>query len=270
MRKVLSRYPKAEIATLPRACFEGRIITIQNEGDAEKAVDYLLSRSILGFDTETKPNFTPGKLNAVALLQVCDGETCFLFRLNQIGLPDCVVRLLSDQEVLKIGLSWHDDIRMLHHRREFQSGTFVELQSLVREFGIMDMSLQKLYANIFGQKISKSQQLSNWEADVLKDPQKTYAATDAWACVMLYQELQRMKEEGYELEVVPEPEGASPQPTPEGGKVSPQPSSNGKGVSSQRSHKEKGDAEGGCRRKPYKRKKKKTETKKKVNNTEQA
>lgn len=215
MKRILSRFPKTEIGNLPRVCFEGRIITVQSEEEAEKAVDYLLSRSILGFDTETKPNFTSGHLNAVALLQVCDGETCVLFRLNQIGLPDSVVRLLTDRKVLKIGLSWHDDLRMLHHRREFEPGTFVELQTMAAEYGIKDMSLQKLYANIFGQKISKSQQLSNWETDVLKEQQKLYAATDAWACVMLYQELVRLKKEGFELEIVPEPEPPQPKQTSE-------------------------------------------------------
>ena len=64
------------------------------------------------------------------------------------------------------------------------------------------MSLQKLFANFFGQKISKRDQLTNWEADVLKDNQKLYAATDAWACIMLYDELQRLKDTGdYELKI---------------------------------------------------------------------
>ena len=59
-----------------------------------------------------------------------------------------------------------------------------------------DMSLQKLYANFFGQRISKRQQLTNWEADVLTDKQKLYAATDAWACIMLYEELMRLEQMG--------------------------------------------------------------------------
>ena len=61
------------------------------------------------------------------------------------------------------------------------------------EIGVEDRSLQKLYANFFGQKISKSQQLSNWENDVLLEKQKVYAATDAWACIQLYEELIRLE-----------------------------------------------------------------------------
>ena len=78
------------------------------------------------------------------------------------------------------------------------------------ELGIKDMSLAKLYANLFHQRISKREQLSNWEADVLTDKQKLYGATDAWACIQLYEEYVRLKESNdYFLEFVPEPEPAA-------------------------------------------------------------
>ena len=206
MKKIYSKFDKQRISKLPQVLFDGRIETILSEAQAEKAVDYLLQQDIIGFDTETKPTFKAGHQNDVALLQVSCNEISFLFRLNYIGMPECILHLLSDSSNIKVGLSWHDDLRMLQRRAEFIPGEFVELQDMVNEFGIKDKSLQKLYANIFGQKISKSQRLSNWEADVISEPQKLYAATDAWACVMLYQELLRLKEEGYDLEIVPEPE----------------------------------------------------------------
>ena len=49
---------------------------------------------------------------------------------------------------------------------------------------------------LFGQKISKSQQLSNWEAEQLTQPQQLYAATDAWACLTIYNRLQELKQTG--------------------------------------------------------------------------
>lgn len=209
MKKIYSRFDKQRIPKLPLAQFEGRIETIISETEAVKAVDYLLSQDIIGFDTETKPSFKAGHLNEVALLQVSSRDISFLFRLNHIGMPACIIRLLSDSSNIKVGLSWHDDIRMLRQRAAFNPGHFIELQEMVSDFGIQDLSLQKLYANIFGRKISKSQRLSNWEADVLTESQKRYAATDAWACVMLYEEFIRMKTDGYDLEVVPEPEPKS-------------------------------------------------------------
>lgn len=187
---------------MPRVLFNGIIEVIVSESDARRAVKFLLKQPLLGFDTETKPSFKPGRLNQVALLQVCSGEICFLFRLNHIGLPQCLINLLEDTNVTKVGLSWHDDLRALNQRKKFCVGTFIELQNIAAEMGIVDISLQKLYANIFGEKISKGQRLSNWEADILTEAQKLYAATDAWACIRLYEEMMRMQKEGYKLEVM--------------------------------------------------------------------
>lgn len=201
MKKIIYRkYDKTKIGSLPRVSFEGRIVTVITEKEAEKAVDYLLSQPILGIDTETRPSFKKGHVNEVALLQVSTHDVCFLFRLNLIGMSAAVVRLLEDTTVPKIGLSLRDDLMMLGRRAEFSRGRFIDLQNHVEEIGVEDMSLQKLYANFFGQKISKRDRLSNWEAEILKDKQKVYAATDAWACIMLYEELMRLEQTGdYEL-----------------------------------------------------------------------
>lgn len=194
LKTIYNKYDKSLISSLPVAQFQGRIIVILTKGEAERAVRYLLSQPILGFDTETRPSFKKGHQHKVSLLQVSTPDICFLFRLNHIGLTDELVQLLEDDTVLKIGLSWHDDINSLHKLKDFKTGRFVDIQDLVREIGIEDLSLQKLYANLFGQKISKRQQLSNWEADILLDKQKVYAATDAWACIQIYNEIIRLKE----------------------------------------------------------------------------
>ena len=197
MKKILyNKYDKSKINTLPRVVFPGRIEVVLTEAEAEKAVDYLLAQPILGIDTETRPSFKKGRLNQVALLQVSTHDVCFLFRLNLIGMPQAVVRLLEDQSVPKIGLSLHDDLMMLQRRVEFNRGYFIDLQDKVKEIGVEDMSLQKLFANFFNQRISKRERLSNWEMDVLGDKQKTYAATDAWTCILLYEELLRLEQTG--------------------------------------------------------------------------
>ena len=193
-KTIYKKFNKAIISTLPLIRFEGKIITVISESEASRAVDFLLSQPILGIDTETKPTFKRGVIHQVALLQVATHDLCFLFRLNYLGLSPSVVRLLMDRTVPKVGLSLHDDLHMLHKRGEFQAGSFIDLQNVVKEIGIEDMSLQKLYANLFGMRISKAQQLSNWQADVLSDKQKVYAATDAWACIVIYEELMRLNE----------------------------------------------------------------------------
>lgn len=195
-RILVNKFDKQQIADLPRAVFEGRIVVVDSEREAQRAVDFLLRQPLLGFDTETRPTFRPGPMHPVALLQVASRDICFLFRLCHIGLPDCLVSLLSSQKVKKVALSWSDDTGQLMRMREFKMASFIELQTYVRDFGIEDMGLQKLYANVFAQKISKSQQLTNWEQDVLTEAQKRYAATDAWACVRLYEELEQLKKNG--------------------------------------------------------------------------
>lgn len=188
---------------MPQVLFPGRIITIYTEGEVQRAVDYLLDQPILGIDTETRPSFQKGKCYKVCLVQVSTHDTCFLFRLNFFGLPKALIRLLEDTSVPKIGLSLKDDIASLKKRANFNPGKYIELQEYVKSFGIQDMSLQKLYANVFGERISKAQRLSNWEANLLTDAQKRYAATDAWACIRLYEELEALKKSGeYKLEVV--------------------------------------------------------------------
>ncbi len=207
MNKIVSRFDKKLIPELELVQFEGRIFTVDTEAEARKATDFLMREKTVGVDTETKPVFKKGrKMNPVALMQVSTLDSCFLFRLNYIGLPDCLVDLLESDKLLKVGLSLQDDFRQLTRRRSINPCRYVELQQMVREFGITDMSLAKLYANLFNCRISKSQQLSNWEADVLNERQKRYAATDAWACVRIYNELNRIKKEGYVCEIIPEPD----------------------------------------------------------------
>lgn len=196
MRVIQAKYDKQKIQKLPCVRFEGRIIVIFTERDADKAVDYLMRQPLLGIDTETRPSFQKGRTHQVALLQVATHDTCFLFRLNKIGIPDSVIRLLEDNTITKVGLSLQDDMHMLNLRRSFVPGTFVELQKEVKDIGIDDNSLQKIYANLFGGRISKNQQLSNWEADILTEAQQRYAATDAWACIKIHEEVARMKQSG--------------------------------------------------------------------------
>jgi ribonuclease D len=193
LKKLYSKYDKTKIKDLPRVLFQGRIVVVLTETEAEKAVRYLLKADILGFDTETRPSFKKGQQNKVSLLQVSTHDTCFLFRLNRFGLCPAIKKLLETKKVRKIGLSWDDDIRSLKALGDFKPQGFFELQQHMLELGIEDISLAKLYANLFGQRISKREQLSNWESDVLSTKQQGYAATDAWACIMLYEEYMRLK-----------------------------------------------------------------------------
>lgn len=199
-----NKIDKKKIAELPKVTFPGRIFVIYTEAEARKAVEYLNTRTIVGVDTETRPSFRKGSVNKVALLQVSTHDICFLFRLNSLGLPDFLEDFLLN-DVLKVGLSLKDDFAMLRRRnqKDLRVGNWIELQDYVPRFGIEEMSLQKIYALLFGQKISKNQRLSNWEADTLTEAQQLYAATDAWACVRIYEYLEDLRASGnYVIEKV--------------------------------------------------------------------
>lgn len=193
VRKTIS---KETIKEMPKAVFPGRIYVIHTEADVDKAVAYLETRPVVGIDSETRPSFTKGHTHKVALLQVSSEECCFLFRLNATGLTPSLVGLLENPAILKVGLSLRDDFMMLRKRAPLTQQGCIDLQDFVRPFGIEDKSLQKIYGILFQEKISKSQRLSNWEIDVLTDAQKQYAATDAWACLRIYNLLQELKQTG--------------------------------------------------------------------------
>ena len=194
MIEIRSTIEKKEVAELPKASFPGRIYVIFTENEAKKAIDFLNTQTLVGVDTETRPSFKKGSTNKVALLQISTNDVCFLFRLNNIGLPDFVEEFLQN-DILKVGLSLRDDFNMLRRRnkKDPREGNWIELQDYVPTFGIKELSLQKIYAILFGEKISKSQRLSNWEAETLTEAQQLYAATDAWACVKIYEKLEQIK-----------------------------------------------------------------------------
>ena len=182
---------KTEIANLPLTNHTGEIIVIDNAKAVAEAVQDLMECPLLGFDTETKPSFKKGEHNKVSLLQLATTERCYLFRLHLIGPNTHLKKILESEEVRKVGLSVHDDFRALNRWMPVNPSNFIELQRYVKYYGINEMSLQKIYAIVLKHKISKRQQLSNWEAPILTDAQQLYAATDAWACRDIYFELQR-------------------------------------------------------------------------------
>lgn len=180
---------KETIAILPKELFSGEIVVIDRREDIPQAVRELSSEPIIGFDTETRPSFQKGHSHQVSLIQLSSRTKCFLFRIHLTGFTEELKALLGNPDILKVGISLHDDFCMLHRIAEFNPQNFIELQSLVRKFDIVDLSLQKIYAIIFGKKISKTQRLTNWESLQLTEAQQRYAATDAWACIQIYDRL---------------------------------------------------------------------------------
>lgn len=191
MTKYLTNITKAQIAELPIVKTTGDIVVVKTDKEADYIVSQLMQETVLGFDTETRPSFVKDVRYKVSLLQLATQDTCYLFRLNFIQEHEGLKKILESSEIKKIGLSVHDDFMSLNKWMRVYPKNFIELQKYVGAFGIEEKSLQKIYAIVFSEKISKRQQLSNWEAPILSPQQQTYAAIDAFACREIYLELQK-------------------------------------------------------------------------------
>lgn len=180
---------KESLNKLPTVHYQGKVMVVEDSVTSKNIVASLMNEKEIGFDTETRPSFRKGQTFKVALLQLSTRECCYLFRINKIGFTEELRKLLSSEDVKKIGLSVHDDFNSIRRSEKINFGGFLDLQDYVKDFGIKDISLQKIYAIIFKERISKSQRLTNWEAPQLTSSQQTYAALDAWACLNIYDKL---------------------------------------------------------------------------------
>jgi ribonuclease D len=178
-----------ELAEHKLSWFSGEIVLVEDMETFKSIFPRLLDTDLLGFDTETRPTFKKGRRNKVSLIQLSTENLAVLFRINKIGLPEELIKLLSDPNVIKAGVAIHDDIRFLKGVKKFVPEGFIDLQSFVKDFGIESSGLKKLTAIVLGFRISKRQQVTDWEAAKLTEAQLIYAATDAWVCHQIYRKL---------------------------------------------------------------------------------
>lgn len=189
MSKELKKIENDRVSKLPLLQFEGEIVLVDNLNDLDRIIPELAIHNVLGFDTETRPTFKKGRSNKVSLLQLATYEKVYLFRLNKIKLPASLIKILEDNNRLKIGVAIKDDIIHLKKLKSFTSNGFIDLQSIIEKNGIGELGLKKMAALVLNRKISKSSQLSNWESEKLTEKQMIYAATDAWESLEIYNRL---------------------------------------------------------------------------------
>ncbi len=189
MRYQTHHISKELLQWMPIAAFEGEVIVIDKPEQVEDAVRYLGKQKIVGVDTEARPSFQRGIHYPTALVQIASHERCYLFRLTHIGMPQKLADFFANPDICKVGLAFKDDINGLRRRRNFTPANCIDIQKLVAQYGILDMGLQKLFAICFEKKISKAQQLTNWENSHLTPEQARYASTDAWATLLIYEDL---------------------------------------------------------------------------------
>jgi ribonuclease D len=180
---------KEEVDALDLIQYEGPIHVIDTREAFEAAVRTISREPLLGFDTETRPSFKKGKVYPTSLIQLATLEQAWIIRVSRIGYPGSLLKILSDERPMKIGLGLQDDIRRLRADFQFEPLGFLDLQHYVPAFKIDEKGLKKISGIVLKRRISKSQQVSNWDSDVLTEAQLRYAATDAWVCLMIYNSL---------------------------------------------------------------------------------
>jgi ribonuclease D len=188
-----TKITKDEVNQMPVVIFEGKITLVDDLSKIRPAIEELRKNAVVGIDTETKPAFTRGTHHKVSLVQISSLDHCFLFRLNKIDFPAALAEFLADEKIKKIGLSLRDDLNGLNKHHAFKPANCVDIQTIIQSYGILELGLQKIYAILFGKKISKAQRLTNWENPELTEPQQRYAATDAWASLQIYLQLMAEK-----------------------------------------------------------------------------
>lgn len=190
MSNFASTIDKEQLQSLETAVFSGKIVLLDAEEISPELEEIFRAEKLWGFDTESKPVFKKGAKNRIALIQMATKDTCYLVRLSK-QFPPVLTEIFNNPEVMKVGLSSKDDFLQLRSIcKDLKPQNVVELQSMVKSYGIEELSLQKIYAILFGQRISKTQRLSNWQAPELSEAQQQYAAMDAWSVREIYLKLQ--------------------------------------------------------------------------------
>ena len=187
-----STISKDEINRLPIIKFKGPIHLIKSKQSAYRVIERLKQEDFVGFDTETRPSFRKGVLHPPALAQIATQTEAWLFRLRSIGILTGLLDLFQDPDTVKVGLALHDDIKHLQRLKPFKPRGFLDLATIADKAGIQKRGLRNMTGLILGGRLSKRAQLSNWAKPVLSSQQMTYAATDAWVSLLLFQEFQRI------------------------------------------------------------------------------
>jgi len=179
-----------EIRTLPLKRFEQTKVVVSKDSQLYRVFSELNQHDRVGFDTETRPSFIKGEYHPVSLVQLALQNKVFLFRVNLMELHQELTNYLGNSEITKIGVGIKEDLAALQKLATFEPTGFIDLTQIGQKLGIINPGLRNLTAAVLGFRISKGQQTSNWENRVLTKYQIDYAATDAWACLQIYNELE--------------------------------------------------------------------------------
>lgn len=185
--KKYKKLSKNEINSLPQIKFNGDVEVLSSNDNVQAAVNYLMNYDLIGFDTETKPTFVKGPLNPPSILQLACIDKVYIFQLDNESLYKKLFPILSNENITKCGVSVDRDLIELMYLSPFDPLSFVDLGNIARDNDVPHHGLRGLVAMFLKHRISKGAQISDWSKTVLSQSQITYAATDAWISLKLFE-----------------------------------------------------------------------------------
>jgi len=180
---------KEEINTFELDKYSGEIVMVDTIDALVKSCKEIAECKLIGIDTETKPSFKKGQINQVALLQIATDKKAYIIRLKMVEMSEELAAIFSNKDIVKVGIAVRDDLKDLKKIKPFNEQSVIDLNVLAPQLGFESIGAKKLSALVLGIRISKRQQVSNWEAVDLSQAQIDYAATDAWICREIYLKL---------------------------------------------------------------------------------
>tara|TARA_B000000477_G_scaffold22003_1_gene18855 strand:- start:88 stop:672 length:585 start_codon:yes stop_codon:yes gene_type:complete len=185
--KKYKKLSKNEINSLPQIQFNGDVEVLSSNDNVQAAVNYLMNYDLIGFDTETKPTFVKGPLNPPSIMQLACIDKVYIFQLDNESLYKKLFPILSNENITKCGVSVDRDLIELMYLSPFDPLSFVDLGNIARDNDVPHHGLRGLVAMFLKHRISKGAQISDWSKTVLSQSQITYAATDAWISLKLFE-----------------------------------------------------------------------------------
>ena len=179
---------KEQLAALPIRRYEGRVVL----NDSKVFLEDFEKENLIGFDTETRPAFKPGQSYLPSLVQLATARAVYLFQVQQHDFSEVLRTIFSAENITKAGVSVDDDLKNLRKLFEFHDKSVVDIGKVARARGLKQTGVRNLAGILLGARIPKGAKTTNWAAHVLTPQQIAYAATDAWACRVLFLRFREM------------------------------------------------------------------------------
>lgn len=187
---------KEQILTFPRFpnLALDKIIVINQLKQCQAIETELKTAALLGFDTESKPTFNKGEIQTGPhLIQLATAEKAYLFQVSS-DILDFLKPIFENPDQIKVGFGLKNDAH-LFRKKGIELKSVIELSKCFGSFGLNNpVGIKNAIALLFQMNFPKSKSVStsNWARKSLTIPQIEYAAADAYAPVLIFEELLRL------------------------------------------------------------------------------